>query len=291
MIAAATAAMIGGAFAAACDEAEVRITANGVCDDAEIGGYISENCSVWDFTITLKTLAPKKMTCKGDCTTCGEKTTITYLDNATRKLTGYAWTCEEECFENSDEVFVTLWEKANKTVIVPMWYNWVDPVKRIARQDPATFETLSLYRYGKKATSVAAVWELVGDNDVCPFTLMGAGLKGTGTKVKYFLGEELEDEPADNCYGLLLKSVSGYAVGAWPVSLQYKAACQGIYYYPLLKVGMCECFSTWCDVDDEMDDGDLIPAYGSWSLKYNKKLSTKGASMLTLVPDYALMER
>ena len=291
MIAAATAAMIGGAFAAACDEAEIRITPNGVCDDAEIGGYIAEDCRVWDFAITLKTLAPKKMTCKGDCTTCGEKTTITYLDTATRKFTGYAWTCTDECFDSSDEIYVTLWEKATKSPIVPMWYNWVDPVKRIATQDPDTFVDLSLFRYGKKATKVAAYWELEGDDDLCPFVLAGAGLNGSGQKKLFFTDDILDEEPADNCYGLLLKSISGYAVGAWPVSPAYKESCFGIYVYPIMKVGMCDCFSTWCDADDEFDDGDKIPAYGSWSLKYNKKLSTKGASMLTLVPSYALVER
>ena len=77
MIAAAAAAMIGGAFAE--------------CSDFD-------GCIAYDLTMSIKTLGPKKLVCKAECKSCGEEDTIVaYLDNVTQSIKGVIWACDWVC--------------------------------------------------------------------------------------------------------------------------------------------------------------------------------------------------
>lgn len=294
IVAAAMAAGFAFGKGTACGPTAVVETTGTVCGPTGSISMIEEDqCMVWDFALTLKTLAPKKITCKGDCTVCGEKTTVTYLDDTTRKIQGYAWLCGNFCEVIEDGLNVVLWEKATKSAVVPVLYYkdsegyW--PV-------PNMFSTWDMYRYGKKAKNVAAYWEIECEGldwgtaeATCLAKFTGAGIKGKTMSGDWYLDDVLDDEPtAKKCYNAVVKSISGSVVGYWPVVAASKQVCDGIYYYEVRKAEMCECWSSWCNVDNVYDDGELIPAEGKWTMKYNKKLSNKGSSMLNLVPAYAI---
>ena len=131
MIGAAVAAMTIGAFAGVCD------------DDAPAG------CRAWDLKMTLKSLGPKKITCKGTCS----DGTVYYMDNETRKLKGYLWVCEYECGADYN---VVLWDTKNKVSVIA------------APQSGADYQTIAgagdeIFVYGKKMKKVAGNIQFTGD--------------------------------------------------------------------------------------------------------------------------------
>lgn len=303
----AAAAVCGGAFAAATSCGGVAITeiegsACGGIAVGEITTIYEECCTIWDLKMTLNTLAPKKLACKGckcDCEDDGS--TWNYLDDATRKLEGYMWTCECDCetlMENGPNI--VLWETKTKSPVIPLKYylsadgkTWEQNACNLVNEG-GTYE---IYRYGKKATKVAMYWDfdISGWYELCPGFLAAAGTKGKGIKIK--TDDVVTDFDDPSCYALTLKSISGYVVSKWPINATFAQTCWGIHTYAIRNVGMCECFKDWCAdeyfeeyANPELADGDLIPAYGKWSLKYNKKLSVSGKSMLGVVPAYALIE-
>ena len=256
MIAAAAAAMIGGAYA------------TDVCtDESEAGGV---DCLVYDLQIKVKTLAPKYGNCKtksGCSDGCSE---IYYLDNTSRTLKGYIWFCDDECWEADDPAHIVLWDATAKTYVVGIGYAY-DADKRVTKYyyetDQLAFDFLG--RYGKKMTKAAASWAL----DTEYLRGYGAGLNGS-----LMIDKETKEAK--------LKSISGNFAGTVTPSLTIKTACsdetvEGVYAL------LCDCFETICDLTETSDD---VPAYGTWSLKYNKKLSTGSTPMFKLVPKYALFD-
>ena len=258
MIGAAVAAITVGAFAGACDETV-------------------KACAAWDVKFNLKTLTPKKTNCGKDV--CGEDLgTVYYLDSASRKIEGYLWACEYDCAESSD-YNVTLWDKKNK--------------KAVIAYDPSAPQQIAvpgddILVYGKKATKVAGTFEFAGTDDVGDdaFEVTAAGINGKFHK------------DSDKCY---IKSLSGYAAGKVKLYLPSVTAkgkagtlcddpepCEE----PELNIRValfCDacCWSTWCD-DTYAYEESLVPAAGTWSMKYNKKVSKGTKSMSALVPAYAL---
>ena len=252
MIAAAAAAMIGGAYAGACSDIDA--------------GVVSGNCMVYDVKLNVKTLAPKKMKCAGEtCSDCASY--VYYLDNASRSIVGYAWLCYEDCIDDSTDMNLVLWEKKTKVPVVTLPYAYEDG-KFV--QYPNTFNFSFIGRYGKKAKKVAAAWEL----DTEFIAGYCAGLNGSCSYDKDF-------------GTAMLKNVSGNFAGlAVPATIVSKKLCEDPEEIAGLYAGICDCWESWCDSGDEATDG--LPSYGTWSIKYNKSLSKGGKSMLQLVPSYAL---
>lgn len=252
MIAAAVAAMTAGAYAGACDD---------VVAGESVGG-----CMVYDVKLNIKTLAPKKIKCKAtDCGECDDY--VYYLDNASRSIVGYAWVCEETCIDDSTDMNLVLWDKKTKTPVVTLPYA-IEGNRAV--QYPNTFTFDFIGRYGKKATKVAAKWAI--DEEFISGTC--AGLNGSCSYDKEW-GDAM------------LKSVSGNFAGeAVPASVVTKKLCQDPEEVYGLYAGICDCWESWCDGGEEASG--MLPAYGTWSIKYSKSASKSNKSMLQLVPAYAL---
>ena len=262
MIAAAVAAMTAGAFASACSDPEEEMT----------------NCYAWDVKMSLKSLQTKKIKCTAEAESeCDDPETsvVYYMDNVTRKLVGYLWQCEYSC----DSFNVTLWDKKNKLAVIA--YS-ADP--QVAEADVVI--------YGKKATKVAGTITFAGTD-----ALGEDAIEVTASGIN---GKMVRGSADDDCY---VKSLSGYASGKLAylrptvtATVKNKGSlCED----PTVEVSVCEeyagkllpfceacCFTGWCDVDDW---DDLVPATGTWSMKYNKKVAAgKKGSIAGLVPAYAL---
>lgn len=272
MIGAAVAALTVGAFAS--------------CDDN------TADCVAWDLSLSLKSLDAKKLSCKN---TCGDKDTVYYLDNGTRKLKGYVWVCGDPC--SDDSVYVVLWDTKKKIPVIaaPPRGNY---------EDLATFTVgwQDFIIYGKKGNKVAGTFDIV-DPDGANINVKASGLNGS-----LKLG-------CSDCY---VKSLSGQAAGDIAVGKQYNVeqdasgglcgdkvvvTCDDpvdveIYYLTLCNV--CCGFEGWCTeigdgtTDDirtvENDLNGMVPAYGSWKIKYNKKMSKNSnvKSIWDYIPGYAL---
>lgn len=259
MIAAAVAAMTVGAFAGPCDDPEVV-----------------SPCRAWDVKMSLKSLGPKKTTCKVEATDpCDDPTTevVYYLDNVTRKVTGYLWICDYDCGAAAN---VVLWDSKNKVALIAY------------AEDAVEFD--DVFAYGKKATKIAGTIEFAGADaagndalDVVASGINGKMVRGNGT---------------DECY---IKSLSGYASGRIayikPGSDVIPGVAGKLCDEPVAPV-VCDefdakilpfcdacCFEGWCNADNA---DDMIPATGTWSMKYNKKVSKGNTPIAQLAPAYAL---
>ena len=270
MIGAAVAAMTIGAFAGACDDTVVT------------------TCRAWDLKMSLKSLGPKKIKCKVAAeSACDDPTsdTVYYMDNVTRKLTGYLWICEYVC-EDDLEFNVVLWDSKNKKSVI------------YAPQSGTDYQTVSaseIYAYGKKANKVAGNLAIVGDawDSAAGEAVPGIEVNATGITGKITKGSQ-----EDDCY---IKSLSGYAAGTIAyvkVGETVAGGSKATLCGEPEEVEVCDenlaklipfcaacCFETWCDQDDAPD---MVPAAGTWSMKYNKKVSKGGKSIQALVPSYAL---
>ena len=278
MIAAAAAAMIGGAFAE--------------CSDFD-------GCIAYDLTMSLKTLGPKKLVCKADCKKCGEEdTTVAYLDNVSHSIKGVIWACDwvcdcEEGGSGTGTWLAAIYDTTAKKAIIPfaeaMTEGFLDNV----------------IVYGKKAKSVAANIAIVGVCDEA-FALNLCGVSGS---VGTF---------STKCAGCTpyIKTLSGYAVGTmaaeqlevggkWTtekvciekvidlcgntkeVCVNQKVWVDGDLYAPL-ALDLCDvcCFDSWCTDGAEVE---TVPAAGTFTLKYNSKYSKLSQDELEeKLPDYAL---
>ena len=258
MIAAAAAAMIGGAYADACDDVYDLVDADG--------------CLVYDLTIKVKTLGPKKMKCKGNCSNNYCEEPVYYLEKTTRTLKGYVWQCASDCWDENTGMNIALWEPKSKNVFIDLPYAQND--KGAYVQYPNTINVDFIGRYGKKADKVAVAWnaDLGG---TAPVTCAAVG------------GSVFKDK--DGCT-VTLKSISGNCAGMIQLfDVDTGSPCRQSNVKPQIA-SLCDCFEDWCAEVREggnTADADEAPAAGTWSLKYNKKLSKGSKSMLELVPSFA----
>lgn len=245
------------------------------------GEVISDTCAAYDVKLTLKALSLKKQVCKG-CGPCGERTTVYYLDNDNRTIKGYAWFCGYSC---PQEYNLVLWDPKYK----------MDKIAPMSADGTAlhtlTFDESSMFVYGKKAKHVAVSGEIVTDTA----TLAIAGVKGSYMK----------NPTCDDCE-VLLKTVSGHVAGnlALPVNsfaiTKYTVTGGGSLCAPTeveiettdIQVVTCQfcdmcTFESWCASGEELQDA-MVPACGTWVMKYNKKISKGSTPIAHLVPDYAL---
>lgn len=269
MIAAATAAMVGGAFASLCDD-----------EPAAAAG-----CAVYNVKFTLKTLDAKLVKVKGRTPICDDPTVdqnCVYLDNATRKIDGIIWDCDASCGTlNEEEMKVALWEAKSKMGI--------GELLAFDEDDGYTANDLPfslINRYGKKAEKVQAIWELGGgtnDTESAGLLLNDKAMYAEGTdqgKVSLVAA----GFGTFNAKQGIVKSISGNAVGFFTSPLTQKyATCEGPYVADL-----CTEFASWCTDGVEAD---TLAASGTWSVKYNASLSKGKKRLGQIVPAYAQAER
>lgn len=263
MIAAAVAAMMTGVgFATSC---------------SDVAG-----CAAWDVQMKLKTLGPKKMSCKDDC---GDKSTIYYLDSVSRTLKGYVWACEYGC-EDTSELNIVLWDAKNRRAVIAC------PPAGDTNYQVIDAAFADMVVYGKKANMVAAEFDILG-NDAFGEPAIEVSAAAIGGKVA---------KNNTTCY---VKSLSGYVSGVILPVLPATAAeyvdgglcgeseiiepCEDITVVYTTLCNVCCDWDGWCNADVEtLEEGDGVPALGTWTMKYNKKVSSGNASMWSLVPAYAL---
>lgn len=274
---------------------------------AMMGGVFAENCSdavtgclVYDLKVTLKTLGVQKLKCKA---TCGDGE-VYYFDTVTRKLNGYAWSCDYDCMcdaSGKTELNVALWEPKAKLG----WWLY----------DAATGDTdikwdvLTALRYGKKGSKAAWAVEAAGftgtDNSVncASSTYKVEGdlkLVGVGGSVAYNKG-------VGDC---IIKSISGQVVGEVTPDVRCgkvketkgdwcgdgnTECCADLA--PAYYACVCWCNIDWCKAADSIANGEAyyvandgtqkVPAAGTWSLKYNASLSKGKSSAANKIPKYA----
>lgn len=219
------------------------------------------------------------------------KREVFWMDNATRKFEGIAWQCKSACFEgwfadcdlnNNGRLNYVLWEKKNS---LPISYPVFQVKSGTAKADKTGFDG-SVYteyfsrdaqwdmevlgRYGKKAQKVAAYWDL--DNLLHSQEIVAAGFGTYDVK------------------NLRTKSISGNAVGLiMPIDDGAANAC-GIKDKIFCALGfMCVEWMDWC-CDGCYAGVELVPASGTWSLKYNaaatKKANADKATLASFVPAY-----
>lgn len=272
--------IIGAAVAA------ISIGAFASCDDN------SADCVAWDLSLSLKSLDAKKLSCKN---TCGDKGTVYYLDNGTRKLKGYVWVCGDPC--SDDSVYVVLWDTKKKIPVIaaPPRGNYADL---------ATFTVgwQDFIIYGKKGNKVAGSFDIV-DPDGENINVKASGLNGSlklgcsDCYVKSLSGQAAGDIALGNKWTYIEDTSVGGLCGDKPVVTCDDPVALDVYYLTLCDV--CCGFEGWCneignDQGDiktvESDLNGMVPAYGSWKIKYNKKMSKNSnvKSIWDYIPGYAL---
>lgn len=246
------------------------------CSDCEV----IDTCAAYDVKMQLKGLSLKKTVCKG-CGPCGERTTVYYLDNVTRTIRGYAWFCEYAC---PQEYHLVLWDPKHPADLIAPLSNDGQPLHSLS------FDKSDMFVYGKKAKHVA----ICGTVETDTAELVIAGVKGS-----------LMKKPNCSECEVLIKSVSGNAAGllALPVKsyaiTKYKKTESGSLCVPpeiqaettdiqVVTAQLCEMcsFEDWCESGEELVDA-MVPACGTWSMKYNKRVSKGNTPIAYLVPDYA----
>lgn len=279
MIAAAFAAMVGGA------------SADGVCDNT------GSDCWVYDVKVTMKTLGPKLIKgkdCYGDASG-----SVEYLVNTTRKFQGIAWACEGACeMPTEDGLNFVMWEPARKVnvteplkwveikkgdVLVPEHDEVVDDgngnvttnhiptkiatdadVKKGWEADTLSFDIAD--RYDKKANKVEAYWSF--ENLKNTFTTPDGDFDGQGEIIAAGFGKF-------DVKNSRIASISGNAVGTISPTMKCDAP---------VVCDLCTEFEDW------FTDGQAateVVMSGSWSMKFNKSLATGKKNLGQVVPKYA----
>ncbi len=213
---------------------------------------------------------------------------VFWMDNATRKFEGIAWQCKAACFEgiafadcdpnNNGRLNYVIWEKKNSLAIsYPVFqvkYGADDGTNFTGAYQTQYFSLdaqneMLIGRYGKKAQKVTAYWQLWN-------LLHGQSIDAAG-----FGTYDVKN--------LRTKSVSGNAVGMlMPVGSTTDSCGNTSRIFCALGF-MCVEWMDWC-CDGCYAGVDLVPASGTWSLKYNsaatKKANKDKATLASFVPNY-----
>lgn len=240
------------------------------CNDVE-----ESQCYLWDVSLNLKTLGPKSAKC-GSRSVCGDEADPTYyLDNTTRKIKGYIWSCEYSC----DTWNIVLWDEKNKVALIPL---------DVSGENQTTISAEDALVFGKKAKSACATFQFV-DEAGEKIDVIACGMNG-----------KLSRNNDDSCY---VKSISGQACGkmAYVKPSEYKTVATrgGLCEDPVVETYGdeyaakcltwcdCCCFDNWCEDGEEAPE--MVPCVGTWKMKFNKKLASgKKGNIAGLVPAYAL---
>lgn len=208
MIAAALAAMVGGAFADLCSDAD------------------TSSCAVYNVKFKLKTLDAKLSNVKGG--DCGQDDKCVYLENATRTIDGIIWDCDATCATLNDNAMnVALWEVKSKMGVGDLLS--FDTTNKVFVANDLPFDLIN--RYSKKANKVQALWSLDtmdlnnrDGEDAGAVTIVAAGFGSFDAKKE------------------IVKSLSGNAVGMFTQVLTQKYAQCG----DPNVTDLCTEFTDWC---------------------------------------------
>ena len=225
--------------------------------------------------------------------TAASKRVVYWMDNATRKFDGVLWQCTSACFEggiedcentNDGRINYAIWEKKTSLpisypILAFKYYTDKDQDNAYSADDPIVgteYVTLDasqdmwLGRYGKSAQKVAAYWE---PSLLHAQTIDAAGFGTFDVK------------------NLRIKSVSGNAVGMLaPIDEEMRNTCgdKGDKFFCAIGF-MCTKWIDWC-CDGCYAGVELVPASGTWSIKYNasatKKANADKATLRDFVPEY-----
>lgn len=249
------------------------MTVGAIASTCTACGETASVCRAWNITLNLKTLGAKPTVCKTDESLCGcgetTKETTYYLAKSKRKIKGYLWICDYECGKPFN---IVLWDATNKLPIIPV-----------------TMEAVDMEQYamicGKNATEVAVTLPLTNEK-------IEIALTGTKGKMKRAPGE-------GGCY---ISKISGKCLGniayVKPGTKEKKTITKGTLCsepaeeitpateFNAKALSLCDacCFSSWCGAEDAKD---MVPADGTWKMKYNKKVSNGTKSIYQLIPSYA----
>lgn len=305
MIAAAAAAMVGGAYAADC----IGCGANNVIlVQPKPPTYIETTTTecvaghVWDLSIKAKTLAYKCVPCKSICKECGDADKAKYLDDTSRTFTGVAWTCYCPCLDtDKDDIGDTLadtymlfWDAKAATGFGHIIFQYTevvpeDPIPGATYYEAnwtvdAVSETES-FRYGKKAekASFGFAYEGTGNNlkETLRDQTLVVGARGLG-KVKTY-------KVKGNLPYLVIDKITGAATGE--VTYCACPAAEDEEKDEAKVIPVCFDFSNWCEDGEALEDG-MAPFYGTFTMKYNSKksqtLRTTPSYLQKLFPAYCV---
>ena len=324
MIAVATAAVFGGTYADLCDTEKpqagcsvynVKFTfktlkAKKACSTGpkwlvtsggDFGGFwlrdagIDAKAGKTDATRTLADylaiLPPDNTLCDGKPLTLADRREVYWMDNGTRRFDGILWQCAAQCFEgipedcsanNNGRINFALWEKkSSRPISLPVFqYKYGNDTdtngelegKEILSQGFASYnaaDQMWLARYGQKAQKVSMYWT--------PSLRLGQIIDAAGFG-------------SFDAKNLRIKSVNGNAVGLLaPLNDGATDKC-GNASKIFCAVGfMCVEWKDWC-CDGCYAGVELVPASGTWSVKYNasatKKANAGKATLASLIPAY-----
>ena len=270
MIAAAAAAMVGGAYAA---------TEETLCNDLCHDETATPKCFVWVFRANVKTLLPAKVTVKtktDDSSICYDGvtpgSTCKYLVAGVRQFVGLAWLCESVCpaqdIHDGKCNFVA-WENSSKLPITkPLeWDGTVFTADVIPEADE---EAVLFDRFGIQGKAVEAFWPLELDG-----ITLGAMSEAEQEKFKQYVGAYGGDLYLAG-FGALpsrltaanFAVINGYCVANW------QPECGPT------KPEFCEDITSWCAEDDATN----VAGYGIWSLTYSSAYSSGTYSLRRIVP-------
>ena len=263
------------------------VSAKDICTvDAE-----TSQCQAYEVSVKLKTLAPKTIKCKGGDSCKGQTLDcVSYYKNGSRNLKGIIWNCQSECDLQNAKFVLWRTDKGFKNAIAmgDAYFGLTEDGKAYTAMD-YTDVNAEAYRYEKKANKVTMVWALadaeeaywskaddawvkeVDDKDgngpaqLSVYNLMFAGLGSFDTKKGII----------KNVSG----GVAGYVTGDPTIQV-----CD--YLYAGL-VDLCEDFDAICDDLVESDGSQGLAAYGTWKMKYSKKIAGGTKSIASYLPAFA----
>ena len=280
----------------------ITLAAAGLVGSVWAGCGDSVGCLVYDLKVTLKTLGPKAQKCKDTCADA----TVYYLDTVTRSLKGYAWSCDYDCecdgTSGNTVLQLALWEPKAELG----WWLYKTTDKEGEQKIDIREQTI---RFAKKG-SKAAVWFDVVDAEGTDWKAAGCAdsdYKVLSTLKFVGFGTAAKNKNLNSC---IVKSVSGNVIGDVTPDVRctktkktpgnwcdddVKECCHD---YEIRWACLCNCDVDWCDDIDEveilsasklMNGTGRVPAYGTWSMKYNASLSSpKSKVKLTdKLPNYA----
>jgi len=249
MIAAAAAAMVGGAFAdAQVYEYKLSLTST-TCKE----GTAAKN-SYWTKVLGYA---------KGD--------EISYRNKTSFTLNGLTWgcTCNEAlagqwdltCLNPNNWFGITFWEKKADAFLGGVYdgavFDWDDGF---------------INRIGKKCAEVEMSVQLVPGDNADPEQPFAFRLAGMGT-IEDDLEYDDEDEEYLDCESVI-KSAKG-SVAGWITPDVGISVCKYCEEYDVPCDAYVFCVDACCDHNIFTTDADKTVAYGTWTMKYNAGASKK----------------
>ena len=259
------------------------VSAKDLCSIDEEG----DSCQAYNLKVSLKTLTPKTVHCRdSECKTGAG--CISYYKNGKRTLKGIVWMCKSDCSFNDAKLILWRTDKGHQAVVgEPLT---IDAAAKTYTAFDFTNDNLAeAWRYDKKANKVSLTWELPDDtpeqywsskddafvNEVADNGGDSAELSKYGLK---FAGLGSYDTKNGR-----VKNVSGNVAG-WVTGDPTIETCD--YHYAFVA-DPCDYFSKLCEDAVEGQGDEHLAAYGSWSLKYSKKISGGTKAVAAYVPAYA----